>query len=149
MPSFSEAKRSGVPLMNGTNLKQVEGALSAEQHFEKTTKSRSKTENSLLATIVREVMDDLNINPLLWPTIPFYTFGDDAMENERKPSLEEIEKYKWFLFKIIDIYKPKKIIAIGKDTEEILNHFVIEAATVTHPLASKSKFKREITKLIS
>jgi hypothetical protein len=147
-PTYLEAKRSGVPLTNSALFGQVEEILSTSKHFEKAAKSKRRPNNTMLSSSLWNVADKLNINPLVWPLMPFYAHKKGDLKSRRKPTIQEIEKHKRFLLKIINIYKPKTILAVGKNAKETLDSLGIKTQYIAHPRRSKENFKKNISKYI-
>jgi len=147
-PTFFELKRSGIPLTNNPVFKKVEGILSTNKHFENTSKTKMNINNTTLASSLWNVASELDINPLIWPLIPFYPHRKGKPSTKRKPKQEEIVKYRWFLDAIIATYKPSTILAVGKDTKEALDLLKIKSHYVNHPRRSKKRFKRAVSKYV-
>lgn len=144
-PTYLEAKRSGVPLVNAVLFDKVEDILKTSKHFERATKSKKKLSNTAMSSTLWNVVSELGINPIIWPVIPFYTHN---LVSKRKPTDREIIKYKWFLMQILDIYKPTTILAIGRDTQKALQVLGVKAIYIEHPQRGKKAFKKEIVENI-
>lgn len=145
-PTYTDLKRSGVPLTNTSVFKKVEGIIGTDKHFESTSRTKAAHNIAPLSTNLWNVADELDINPIIWPLIPFYPHKKDNPKSKRKPNNEEILKYRYFLDTIIEIYNPKTILAIGKDTKEALDLLKIKSHYVEHPKSSKERFKRGVSR---
>jgi len=145
-PTYTEAKRSGVPLVNFTTFRKAESVLNTEKHFEKATKSRKRPSSTVISSTLWSVADELGINPIIWPVIPFYAHVAGKLSVKRKPTPQEINKYKHYLEEILQIYKPEKVLAIGKEAEEAMKILGIEAGYIEHPRRGKKAFKTAIAK---
>ena len=52
--------------------------------------------------------------PLLWNAFPFHPHEKGDPESNRKPNKSEIEEGKKYIISIIDLFKPKKLCALGR-----------------------------------
>ncbi|MDC0449155.1 hypothetical protein OAL67_00945 [bacterium] len=138
----SEARRSGIPLVGSTTFKTAEDVLDTTRRFEKATKSGSTGHSTTISSVLWNVAQELDINPLIWPILPFYPHKKEKPLSTRRLTKDEILEHKYFLSKIIEMYKPKNILAIGKEAEEALELLGIKAKFANHPKRGKEKFKR-------
>lgn len=147
-PTFLEAKRSGVPLLNESLFSKAEGVLKPDRHFEVATKSKKRPDNTVISSVIWDVAEELGINPIIWPAIPFYTHRKGKVKAKRKPTMAEIIKYKHFLENIIALYKPDHILAIGREAEQALKSIGIKPVYVNHPRSGKGDFANKVKKYI-
>jgi uracil-DNA glycosylase len=145
-PTYLEAKRSGVPLANASIYRKVESILNAEKLFEKATKTKNRPNNTTLSTSLWNAANELNIHPIIWPVIPFYAHKENRLKSKRSPTQKEIVKYRVFIDKVIAVFKPTTILAVGKGTKEALDMLKIKSHYVKHPRSSKKEFKRNVSK---
>lgn len=145
-PTFEEARRSGVPLANSSSFKDVEEMLNTKRPFEKATRRKRKPNGSPISTNLWSIASSLECNPVIWPAIPFYPHKKDSLSKKRTPKKDEIEKYGWVLKKMVEIYNPKTILAIGKSTKEALDMLEIKSKYVPHPRMGIKAFKRKVSK---
>lgn len=145
-PTYYEAKRSGVPLVSADQFKDTQDSLETEKKFEKATKIRIEANSTVFSSVLNEVSEELGINPLVWPVIPFYAHKPGDTSVRRKPSQGELLKYREFIDHIIEIYSPKTLLAIGKDTLAATDLLKIKADYIEHPRRGKSAFKKALKK---
>jgi hypothetical protein len=150
-PSYDESKRSGVPLTNVSIFKQVAEILDVERPFEKATKSRGKPELSSMASIIWDTIEKVEKPIAVWPIIPFYPHKKSGLKTERNFSNKELLKYRPLLSDIVEIFEPKVVLSIGKDSHEALKYLKVKHYTLPHPRRSIKKFeaalKRNLRKL--
>ena len=145
-PTYQESRKSGIPLINSSLFKKAQNILDINKPFEKATKSKTKPSNTFLSRALWNAAQDLEINPIIWPVIPFFAHKKDAITKKRKPKVAEIEKYGFILKDLINMYKPKHIFAIGKEAEDALKRLEIKAIDLPHPRKGREKFKKLVSK---
>ena len=106
----------------------------------------NQKENS--ATIMWNVLDEINKIPLIWNVFPFHPFKDNAKSN-RKPNKKEIDQGGYFLKNLINLFDIHKIIAVGNTAEITLNNLGYKSLKVRHPAyGGKAEFKEQLIKIL-
>ena len=84
-------------------------------------------------TILWEMLIDFFPNFIVWNCIPFHPTKPGDPLSIRTPKRSEILNFRHILQGMIDILKPKQVVAIGRKAEIALNSIGIEATYVRHP----------------
>ena len=143
-PLYDESKRSGVPLTNVSNFKQVEEVLNIKKSFEKATKSRGKPKLSSVASILWNTVEKIDEPIVFWPIIPFYPHKKSGLKTPRKFTNKELLKYKELVVDIVDLFEPKIVLSIGKDTHEALDFLQVKHYELPHPRRNIKKFEASL-----
>jgi hypothetical protein len=150
-PSYDESKRSGVPLTNVSNFKDVAEIVKIEKTFEKATKSRGKPKLSSIASIIWSVVEKIDEPIVFWPVIPFYPHKKSGLKTERNFTNKELLKYKDLMVDIVSLFEPEIVLSIGKDAHDALDFLQVKHYQLPHPRRSVKKFesslKRNLRKL--
>lgn len=100
------------------------------------------------ATIIWETMIKYNILALSWNSFPFHPHKAGKPESNRTPLKNELLIGEKPLIEIIDIFKIKHIVAVGRKAEESLNKLNISSYCVRHPAqGGKNEFVEGIRKI--
>lgn len=145
-PTYEEAKRSGVPMGNSNTFRQIEEILNTDRKFEKATKIKRIPNSSSMSEILWNTAEEIGINPIIWPVIPFYLHNPGARKTKRKPKADEVEMYGEYFKLILEIYQPKNILAIGKDTKNALDQLKIKSKYIQHPRRGIKAFKKTVSR---
>ncbi len=101
------------------------------------------------ATIVWDVLDTVGKIPLMFPAFPFHPNQAGNTKSNRTPTDAELEIGKKYLRDLIEIFKPKKFIAVGRRAEAILSKMNINAPYIRHPAnGGKNKFREGVQKYL-
>jgi hypothetical protein len=79
-----------------------------------------------------------------WNCVPLHPHEANLILSIRNPKRDEVKYYSQFLQKIIDILKPKTILAIGKKAELSLEFIKIHNSYIPHPSRLFNEFKTKI-----
>jgi len=87
------------------------------------------------ATILWEVLTYTQSLPILWNAFPFHPHMPNNPNTNRKPTKEELQEGKHYIQMMYKIFKPRKLIALGRIAELVLkeifpNHNIIY---IRHP----------------
>ncbi|MBZ0292051.1 MAG: uracil-DNA glycosylase [Anaerolineae bacterium] len=85
------------------------------------------------ATIVWGTLASLGVVPLIWNTFPFHPHRPEQPLTNRKPRQPEVTLGLDFLQRMVDIFQPLQIIAVGNVAEATLSQFLNDYAKVRHP----------------
>lgn len=110
--------------------------------------AKDKLIKEATATIIWETMIKYDILALSWNSFPFHPHKPGNPESNRAPLKKELLIGEEPLLKIIDIFKIKHIVAIGRKAEESLNKLNISTYCVRHPAqGGKNEFVEGIRKI--
>ncbi len=147
-PSYQGARRSGAPFVNEGMYKEIENLLELEVGFRKATNTESKT--AMTSRIAWDVARDLGVTPLIWEALPFHPFEDGNNLSNRRPTKSEIVRYKKYLLDIVDIFQPKRVVAVGRTSEEALLLIGVEGVYVRHPAqGGVGEFRCQMSEILS
>ena len=127
---YRGGRRTGVPLTDEVHLDSVERLFGTDP-IERATQGEIVAERTaaviwkLLAAIERPVM--------LWNVFPFHPHEDEKPMTNRCHTAKERELTLPFLWYLIELLKPKQLIAIGRDAQAALQDSPIPVINVRHP----------------
>lgn len=117
---YCSTKLSGVPQVNPQNYRSVESVLKISTHFENANKNNLVSNENKLHNKIWDVISKQSTHSLIWNVLPFYPHDITDVSIERNPTKDEYVKYGEFIRMIIDIYKPKTVLAVGQKTKDAL-----------------------------
>lgn len=85
------------------------------------------------ATIVWRALSDLQRTPLIWNSFPFHPHKAGEALTNRRPRRPELEQGSHFLKRMISMYQPTQIIAVGAVAEEVLQGLGHNCTRIRHP----------------
>lgn len=97
------------------------------------------------------VADAHGIVPLLWNALPFHPHKPGAPRTNRTPTRAELEMGGFFLGRVLDIFSPEVIVAVGKKAEQSLVSMFPGLAfhTVRHPsMGGSTLFKTQMKEIL-
>ncbi len=148
---YQGCRLSGVPftseliLLNGINKLNTFGK---DKGYQK-TKEQEVIQKEKTATMLWEVLTEINELPLLWNAFPFHPFKNDNKNSNRTPTKEELLQGEKFLKSLINLFDIKNIIAVGNVAEVTLNNLGYKTNKIRHPAyGGKSKFKKQLIKIL-
>ena len=152
-PGYRGSRLTGVPvtsrkvLLEGIPSLNLFGADNGFQNVTDTGFEHIYSEQS--ATIVWNTLADLRHVPLIWNTFPFHPHEIEKPLTNRRPRKHETELGSLFLQRIIDLFTPKMVIAVGNVAHETLAEIGIESTKIRHPAqGGKNDFVAGLTALL-
>jgi uracil-DNA glycosylase len=85
------------------------------------------------ATIVWNTLAELQHVPLIWNTFPFHPREVGKPLTNRRPRKRETELGGKFLQRLIDLFMPELVIAVGNVAYETLTGLDIQSTKIRHP----------------
>ncbi len=85
------------------------------------------------ATILWSLLPELGIVPLVWGAFPFHPHQAGKPLSNRKPRSAEVNIGEPFVRELLDIFKPKKVIAVGNVGFGLLTAMGIPCVKIRHP----------------
>lgn len=144
-PGHKGARLSGVPftseqqLLNGVSQ---EIDLFGKKKGYKKTKEFEKEQTEQSATIVWNGIVESGQIPLLWNTYPFHPHKPGSGRTNRTPRVNEVDAGEKFLHEIIDLFKIKKIVAVGRVAESKCKKLNMACVYLRHPSHGGQKYFR-------
>lgn len=127
---YRGGRRTGVPLTDEVHLDRA-GVLMGGIALERATQGPAVAERT--AAIVWRVLDEIAKPVMLWNVFPFHPHdAGDSMSN-RCHTRSEREATWPLLQALIDMIRPRQIIAIGRDAHLALGELGVPTAAVRHP----------------
>lgn len=127
---YRGGRRTGVPLTDEVHLNTAEqifgtGALERATEGEVVAERTAAVIWKLLGTIKRPVM--------LWNVFPFHPHEEAKPMSNRCHTAKERELTLPFLWNLIELLRPKQLVAIGRDAQAALENSPIPVIDVRHP----------------
>jgi hypothetical protein len=119
-PDFDSTTRSGVPMMDLTNLKLVENVLGLLSVFETTTRRPSRITPAPDEKSIWNRAGKQKSIPLLWHIQPFYPHKQESISIPRTLSERDYSVDANYIFSVIKVFKPQKIFATSERVFKIL-----------------------------
>ena len=102
------------------------------------------------ATIIWEVLEQIDVPIFLWNVFPLHPHGPDSPFTNRAHNAKEREAGTEILEQLIQMLRPKRLIAVGNDAEKVLDKISGRGSTlkVRHPsYGGQTEFSRQIREL--
>jgi hypothetical protein len=134
-PSYRGARLTGIPFTSRVILgKGIEkfGLFGPDKGY-RVSEEFPGVNSEPTATMIWQLMTELNLIPLGWNAYPFHPFKKGNPMSNRLPTIQEIKAGEIFLKELIGIFKIKTIIAVGNTAHFTLNNSGIENFKVRHP----------------
>lgn len=85
------------------------------------------------ATIVWRTLAELGVLPLIWNSFPLHPHKAGQPRSNRRPRKSELTQGKDFLRRILEIYQPSPMLAVGRVAESVLRDLDADHLPVRHP----------------
>jgi uracil-DNA glycosylase len=149
-PGYRGCRLTGVPftsehlLMNGMEGLKIFG----KEAGYRLVQERDKLLKEATATIIWETLMEHDIISLSWNAFPFHPHKPGSGESNRAPLKGELLIGEKPLTRIIEMFKIKKVVAVGNKAEETLRKLGISAYKVRHPAqGGKNEFVEGIRRI--
>ncbi|GAA4848888.1 uracil-DNA glycosylase [Algivirga pacifica] len=129
-PGYKGCKLTGIPFTSEEIVATNPFFQSQEYDF---VNAKDALEKEKSANIVWKELDKYNQKPLIWNIFQFHPHTKDNLLTNRAPKKAELELGKTYLVKLLEIFKVKKILAIGRQAESQLKDLPYESIYVRHP----------------
>lgn len=127
---YRGGRRTGVPLTDEIHLDHI-GDLLGGIRLERATQGPPVAERT--AAIVWKVLSRINQPVVLWNVFPFHPHDPNNSFSNRCHTRVEREMTLPLLQALIDMFKPKQLVAIGRDAQLALRVIDVPVAGVRHP----------------
>ena len=136
-PGYRGCRLTGIPLCSRRLLLDgVEelGAFGrARGYREPTDAAFADIQGEQSATIVWSELRALGMLPLIWNAFPWHPHRPDEPRSNRTPNAAELARGRVILARVIAIYQPQQIMAIGRSAQASLQALGIAHARARHP----------------
>jgi uracil-DNA glycosylase len=127
---YRGGRRTGVPLTDDVHLKNA-GRMLGGVELQRATKGPVVAERT--AAVVWRVLNDIKEPVVLWNVFPFHPHEPDDPFSNRCHTASERQLTLPLLSMLIDMFRPRQLVAIGRDAEGALQEFSVPVARVRHP----------------
>lgn len=127
---YRGGRRTGVPLTDEIHLDHA-GALMGGLSFERATQGPVVAERT--AAVIWRVLTQIDQPVMLWNVFPFHPHeADDPLSNRCHTRSERIATWS-LLQSLIQMLRPRQIVAIGRDAQMALGELGIPTSAARHP----------------
>ncbi len=144
---YRGGRRTGIPLTDEAHL-GVASRLFGGVPLERATRGPALAERT--ATVTWNLLSDIGRPVVLWNVFPLHPHArDEPMTNRCHKKFERIETWP-FMLALLDMIKPKQLVAIGRDAGAALEGLEFPVETVRHPsYGGQSEFIAGIQRIYS
>jgi uracil-DNA glycosylase len=127
---YRGGRRTGVPLTDEVHLSAVEDLFNTEKICKATT-GDAVAERT--ASVIWGVLRDIQRPVMLWNVFPFHPHEDENPMSNRCHTSKERDQTLPYLWDLVELLRPKQLVAIGRDAQEALCESPIPVINVRHP----------------
>lgn len=127
---YRGGRRTGVPLTDEVHLNSVE-RLFGTGALERATQGDIVSERT--AAVIWKLLGKIRRPVMLWNVFPFHPHEEAKPMSNRCHTAKERELTLPFLWYLIELLKPKQLVAIGRDAQAALEDAPIPVINVRHP----------------
>jgi uracil-DNA glycosylase len=127
---YRGGRRTGVPLTDDVHLENA-GRMLGGVELQRATKGPIVAERT--AAVVWRVLSDIKEPVVLWNVFPFHPHEPDDPFSNRCHTASERQLTLPLLSMLIEMFRPRQLVAIGRDAEGALQGLSVPVATVRHP----------------
>ena len=127
---YRGGRRTGIPLTDEVHLDQI-GRLLGGITLERATRGPVLAERT--AAVVWKVLARIEQPVVLWNIFPFHPHQPDDPFSNRSHTSAERDATLVFLLGLIEMVRPKRLIAIGRDAQQALDNLDLHVVGVRHP----------------
>lgn len=127
---YRGGRRTGIPLTDEAHLEQMARVMGGIS-LEKATRGPAIRERT--AAVVWKVITQIEQPVALWNVFPFHPHHIDRPLSNRRHTSEERAAVSLFLPALVELLKPRRLIAIGRDAEQAVDNMDVQVVGVRHP----------------
>ena len=127
---YRGGRRTGVPLTDDVHLEVVGRLFSG---IELTRATRGPVVAERTAAVVWKVLSRIGQPVVLWNVFPFHPHEPDDSLSNRCHTTAERQITLPLLQRLIAMFQPRRLVAIGRDAQTALRDLEIPVTTVRHP----------------
>lgn len=127
---YRGGRRTGIPLTDEIHLDRISSLLGGIS-LKRATRGPAFAERT--AAVVWEALSRINQPVILWNIFPLHPHVLDNPFSNRIHTIDERNTTADFLPILINMIKPRQIVAIGRDAQEILGKMDVRVVKVRHP----------------
>lgn len=148
-PGYKGCRLTGIPFTSGIAIKNTRHEALVEL-IPKIRLNKTIPENT--ASILWEFLGTNKPIPILWNAFPFHPHKEGILESNRKPNKEELLEGSEYLHMVNEIFRPKKVFALGRVGEVSLRALFPEKEIgyIRHPsYGGKKQFIEGVSKVFN
>lgn len=126
---YRGGRRTGLPLTDEMHLQTFSEIYGLP--LSRATKGPPMAERT--AAIIWRVLQQINRPVFLWNIFPLHPFEPGDPLSNRCHTRAEREMVSEFLFTLLDMLRPRRVIAIGRDAQKALAEMSLDCHAVRHP----------------
>lgn len=123
-------RRTGIPLTDEAHLEDAERLFGGIK-LDRATKGPSQAERT--ATITWQLLGEIGRPVMLWNVFPLHPHAPKSPMTNRCHRRSEREATWPFLLALVEMLRPKRLVAIGRDAAAALEGLPIPVSSVRHP----------------
>jgi hypothetical protein len=127
---YRGGRRTGVALTDDVHLENA-GRMLGGVDLQRATKGPIVAERT--AAVIWRVLSDIQEPVMLWNVFPFHPHEPDDPFSNRCHTASERQMTLPLLSMLIEMFRPKQLVAIGRDAASALRDFTVPVAMVRHP----------------
>jgi hypothetical protein len=127
---YRGGRRTGVALTDDVHLENA-GRMLSGVVLQRATKGPIVAERT--AAVVWHVLSEIKEPVVLWNVFPFHPHEPDDPFSNRCHTASERQLTLPLLSMLIEMFRPRQLVAIGRDAEGALQGFSVPVAKVRHP----------------
>ena len=127
---YRGGRRTGVPMTDDVHLESA-GRMLGGVELQRATKGPVVAERT--AAVVWRVLSDIKEPVVLWNVFPFHPHELDDPFSNRCHTASERQLTLPLLSMLVEMFRPRQLVAIGRDAEGALQDFEVPVACVRHP----------------
>ena len=141
-PGYKNCAVTGIPITNEFILfnNQISSPLFGVRNGYKEN-IQNKRQADLSTALFWTDLNSIDRTPLLWNCYPFHCHLKNDPRSNRQPTEDEIQTGMVFLLNLLEIFRPRKIFAIGRTVSEILSMRNIRNTHLEHPFILRHLIK--------
>jgi uracil-DNA glycosylase len=134
-PGYRGCRLTGVPFTNQAILSQPHGDLPlfGEENGFVIPGDSSSVGREASATIVWQVIHELERPPLLWNAFPFHPFRRGNPRSNRRPLMAELSVGLPILTQLVQLFEIQQVVAVGNTAAQALARAGLSAIRIRHP----------------
>lgn len=127
---YRGGRRTGLALTDEAHLEDARLMMGGAR-FRRATKGPAMAERT--ATVMWETLLRIKEPVMLWNVFPFHPHEADEPMSNRSHTRRERDRAQPFLYDLLDLIAPKKVIAVGRDAAAAMEGFGVPVEQVRHP----------------
>ncbi len=136
-PGYRGMRITGVPMVSRRILREGVpslGMFGTERGYQDVAEPGFEAiQSEQTASILWGILPELNLVPLVWGAFPFHPHQAGSPLSNRKPRAPEVRLGEPFVRELLEIFAPKKVIAVGNVGYGLLTAMGISCVKIRHP----------------